>query len=102
MAALVLHHQLLVGNIRLHPFQDPEWLFPSQCLWATLNADLGWIPLDLVILISGAQATNKELTHSMLSHVQENGIEKEYTTPESLDQTVLTNDNQKFVINSHA
>jgi hypothetical protein len=55
-----------------------------------------------VILISGAQATNKELTHSMLSHVQENGIEKEYTTPESLDQTVLTNDNQKFVINSHA
>jgi hypothetical protein len=55
-----------------------------------------------VILISGAQATNKQLTHSMLSHVQENDIEKEYRTPESLDQTVLTNDNQKFVINSHA
>jgi hypothetical protein len=55
-----------------------------------------------VILISGAQATNKELTHNMLSHVQENGIEKEYRTCESLDQTVLTNDNQKFVINSHA
>jgi len=58
--------------------------------------------LALVILISGAQATNKQLTHSMPSHVQENDIEKEYRTPESLDQTVLTNDNQKFVINSHA